>query len=257
LWYRLGEAYERTNSPEDAVKGYARGAAGDPTAPWTEGRHRIAMIYQRAEQWQPLADLLAPLLGIASDEDLGRPIQPRQLGGAVWQETFLALGNAYDHLGKAAEAEATYERIGRIAAPRRDWTLNRALVYLARAKRARGDLASALEAVSRALDLSTEFDASYRREYELDTAAEADRVIDQARREGQLFTLQASVDDLVRRAPESPASWYLRGVASEAACDLVRARAAYERATSLIRPGAGAFLAARPVDPAKGPCPPR
>lgn len=257
VWYRLGEAYERTNSPEDAVQAYARGAASDPVAPWTEGRYRIAMIYQREEKWQPLADLLGPLLGTASDEDLGRTIQSLQSGGALWQGTFLALGQAYDHLGKVAEAEATYERIARIAAPRRDWTLNRALVYLARAKRAHGDFVSALEAVMRALDLATEFDASFRREYELDTAAEADRVIDQAHREGQLDTLQTSVDDLVRRAPQSPGSWYLRGLASEAACDLGRARPAYERAASLVRPGAGAFLAARPVDPARGPCPPR
>lgn len=257
MWYLLGQAYERARLPDDAVAAYGRGAAADPTSPWSEGRDRLAMIYQHQEAWQPLVDLLGPLLASASDTDFGRQTQQRSTGGAVWQGTFLALGQAYDHLGKAAEAEATYERIGRIAAPRRDWTLNRALVYLARAKRAHGDFASALEAVRRALDLATEFDESFRREYELDTAAEADRTIDQARREGQLDALQTSVGDLVRRAPQSPGSWYLRGVTSEALCDIGRARSAYERTASLVRPGAGAFLAGRPADPARGPCPPR
>ena len=257
MWYLLGQAYERARLPDDAVTAYGRGAAVDPTSPWSEGRYRIAMIYQHQEAWQPLVDLLGPLLASASDTDFGRPIQQLSRGGAVWQGTFLALGQAYDHLGKAAEAEATYERMGRIAAPRRDWTLNRALVYLARAKRAHGDFASALEAVRRALDLATEFDASFRREYELDTAAEAGRVIDQARRQGQLDALQTSVGDLVRQAPQSPGSWYLRGLTSEAACDIGGARSAYERTASLVQPGAGAFLAGRPADPAGGPCPPR
>lgn len=277
LWYRAGEIYERAGALRDAVAAYTRGAAVDPTAPWTEGRYRIAMIYQHEKNWQGLVDLLAPVLMTASDEELVRNIETLRAGGAVWQGTFLALGEAFDKLGRTAEAEAVYERVSRIAAPRRDWTLNRALVYLSAAKRSRlrqgyggqarlrqgdsrqahGDLAAALEAVRRALDLATEFDDSFRREYELDTAGEASRLIDQARRDGGSAALNTSLDELVRRSPESPGAWFLRGLASEAACDPVAARSHYDRAATLVRPGSGAFLKGRPLEPAKGACPPR
>lgn len=257
LWYRAGEVYERAGALRDAVAVYTRGAAVDPAAPWTEGRYRIAMIYQLEKNWQGVVDLLAPVLMTASDEDVVRNVDTRRSGGAVWQGTFLALGEAFGNLGRAAEAEATYERVSRIAAPRRDWTLNRALVYLSAARRSRGDFTPALEAVRRALDLATEFDDSFRREYELDTAGEASRVIDQARRDGRLDSIRASLDEMQQRAPASPGAWYLRGLASEAACDSVAARSHYDRAAALVRPGSGAFLAGRPVEPAKGPCPPR
>jgi tetratricopeptide (TPR) repeat protein len=257
VWYRLAEVYERANFPEDAVQAYARSAASDPAAPWTEGRYRIAMIYQRQGKSQALVDLLAPLLRTASDQDIARNIESVQRGNGVWQGTFLALGEAYERLGKTADAEAAYERIARLEAPRRDWTLNRTLVNLARAKRAHGDIPAALEALRRALDLATEFDASYRRQYELDTAAEADRLVDQARRAGGLDTLRTSAEALVQRTPESPASWYLSGLASEASCDLARARSDFAKAASLVRPGTGAFLAGRPADPPKGACPAR
>lgn len=256
VWYRAGAAYERLGASAEAVQAYARGSAADPAAPWSEGRYRTAMLHQHDKQWQPLADVLEPILGSASDEDIARDVQPLVSGGAIWQGAFLALGDAYDHLGKAAEAERTYERVARIAKPRRDWTLNRALVYLARAKRAHGDLAAALESVGRALDLATTFDDSFRREYELDTAAEAGRLIGQAQRDGQLNTLQTSLEALVQRAPDSPGAWYLSGLAREAVCDAGGARSAYQRAATLVRPGAGAFLAGRPIDPANGPAGP-
>lgn len=257
LWYRLGEMYERASAPGDAVAAYTRGAAVDPASPWTEGRYRIAMIYQHEQTWQGLVDLLAPVLMTATDEQVVRNIETLRAGGAVWQGTFLALGEALGKLGRAAEAEAAYERVSRIAAPRRDWTLNRALVYLAAAKRNHGNVAPALEAVRRALDLATEFDDSFRREYELDTAAEAGRVIDQARRDGRMDELHTSLEELRRRLPESPAVWYLRGLASEATCDADAARSHYGRAAALVRPGSGAFLAGRPAEPAGGACPPR
>ena len=256
LWYRVGEIHARSGAPKEAVAAYARGAAVDPSAPWSEGRYRTAMIHRHERNWQAVADLLAPLL-TASDEVIARNVDSSQIGGAVWQEAFLPLGQAFRNLGRPAEEEATYERVSRIAAPRRDWTLNRALVNLAGARRARGDVPSALEAVRRALDLATEFDASFRREYELATAAEADRVVDQARLAGRLDALRAGAEELVRRAPESPGSWYLRGLASEASCDLDRARSDYARTAALLRPGTGAFLAGRPSEPPKGPCPPR
>jgi tetratricopeptide (TPR) repeat protein len=257
LWYRAGEIYERAGEANAAVAAYQLGDAVDPAAPWTQGRYRIAMIHQHERQWQALVDLLGPLLMTAPDQDIERNVDSSQMGGAVWQEAFLPLGQAYHELGKPAEEEATYERVTRIAAPRRDWTLNRALVNLAAGKRAHGDTASAVEASRRALDLATEFDDSSRRTYELDTAAEAHRVVDQARREGRLDSLRAATEELVRRAPESPGAWYLRGLASEASCDLDRARSDYSRAASLVRPGTGAFLAGRPAVPARGPCPPR
>lgn len=256
LWYRVGEVYERADRPADAVVAYTRGASRDPAAPWTEGRYRMAMMYQRQGKWQPLADLLA-LVGTASDEDLARGIESLRFGGAIWQGTLLALGEAYERLGQHAAAEATYERLVRIGAPRRDWTLNRALVYLARSKRSHGDFPSALEAVRRALDLSTEFDASFRREYELDTAGEARRLIDQARRDGRFDPVRASIEDLIRRTPASPGSWFLRGLAHEAACDSGLARSDYAQAATLVRPGSGAFLAGRPIDPPPEPCPAR
>ena len=257
VWYRVGEVYERANLPDDAVQAYARGAAGDPRAPWTEGRYRTAMVYQRYEKWQPLVDVLAPVLRSASDGDIERNIGSLERGGALWQGTLLALGLAYEHLGKAADAEATYERLARIAAPQRDWTLNRGLVQLAKSNRAHGDFPAALEALRRALDLATEFDASFRRVYELDTAAEADRLVEQARGAGRLNTLDTSVEELVRRAPTSASSWYLHGLAREAACDLGRARSDYLRTAALLRPETGAFLAGRPAHPATGSCPSR
>jgi tetratricopeptide (TPR) repeat protein len=223
LWYRLGEIYERAAAAKDAVSAYARGTVFDPAGPWTYGRH----------------------------------IDTSQLGGAIWQEALLPLGHAYEQLGRAADAEATYERVSRIEAPRRDWTLNRALVSLSGVKRAQGDVPSALEAVRRALDVATELDVSYRRTYELDTSAEAERVVDQARREGRAHTLRAGTDGLVLRAPDSPGAWYLRGLTSEAACDLAGARSDYGRASALVRPGSGAFLTGRPADPPRGGCPSR
>jgi tetratricopeptide (TPR) repeat protein len=256
LWYRVGEIYERAAAAADAVAAYQYGTAVDPAGPWTYGRYRIAMIHQHEKRWQAVVDQLAPLL-TASDQDIVRNIDASQLGGTIWQEALLPLGHAYEQLGRSADAEATYERVSRIEAPRRDWTLNRALVSLAGVKRARGDVTSALEAVRRALDIATELDASYRRTYELDTAAEAERVVEQARREGRLDTLRAGTEELVRRAPESPGAWYLRGLTGEAACDLDRARSDYGRTAALVRPGTGAFLAGRPAEPPKGPCPPR
>jgi tetratricopeptide (TPR) repeat protein len=257
VWYQLGTVYERANLPEDAVQAYARGAAIDPAAPWTEGRYRIAMIYQRQKKWQPLADALAPLVLTASDADLGRKIESVTGGGAVWQGTVLALGEAYENLNRPADAEAAYERMARLTAPRRDWTLNRALVYLARAKRGHGDFGSAIDALGRALDLATEFDASFRREYELDTAGEAGRLVDHARRAGQLATVRTAAAELVQRVPESPGAWYLRGLVNEASCDAGQARSDYDRARTLVRPGSGAFLAGRPIDPSGSPCAPR
>jgi tetratricopeptide (TPR) repeat protein len=256
LWYRVGEIYERAGAAGDAVAAHARGSASDPAAPWTYGRYRMAMIHQHEKNWQGVLDLLAPLM-TAPDDVIARNVDTSQIGGTVWQEAFVALGEAYRQLGRAAEAEASYDRVARIAAPRRDWTLNRALVFLAAAKRARGDYPSALEAARRALDVATEFDASYRQKFELDTAAEADRLIDQARREKRLDALNAPLEEMVRRTPESPGAWYLHGLASEASCDVAKARADYGRAAALVRPGTGAFLAGRPADPARGPCPAR
>ena len=51
--------------------------------------------------------LLAPLLATATDADLERQIRPIEVGGPVWQGTFLALGEAYEHLGRPQEAKAT------------------------------------------------------------------------------------------------------------------------------------------------------
>jgi tetratricopeptide (TPR) repeat protein len=258
LWYRLAEIYDRAGAPRDAVSAYARGAAVDPAAPWTEGRYRIAMIYHREKNWQALADSLAPVLTTATDQDTARSVDSFRTGGGLWQEAFLILGEAYRHLGRPAEEEALYERVSRIAAPRRDWTLNRALVYLSAAKRTHGDFTTALESVRRALDLSTEFDDSHRREYELDTALEANRLIDQARRDGRLGAVRASLDEMVQRVGEkSPGAWFLRGLASEAACDLARARSDYGRAAALVTPGSGAFLAGRPAEPPRSGCPSR
>ena len=255
LWYRIGEVYERTGVAKDAVAAYERGDAVDPASPWTQGRYRIAMIHQHEKQWQAVADLLGPLLINASDQEIVRRINSFDVVGPAWQEAFLTLGQAYHELGKAAEEEATYERVSRIAAPRRDWTLNRALVNVAAARRAHGDVAPALEPLRQALDVATELDVSYRRTYELDTAAEADRLVDQARREGRIDGLRAAADDLVRGAVESPGAWYLRGLANEASCDVDRARSDYGRAAALVGPGSGAFLAGRPAGPPKGPCP--
>lgn len=98
---------------------------------------------------------------------------------------------------------------------------------------------------------------SHRRQYELDTAAEAERVIDQARRDARLETLRAPLDDLIRRAPGSPGAWYLRGLAREASCDAGGARSDFARAAALVKPGTGAFLAGRPAEPPRGPCPAR
>lgn len=257
VWYRLGEAYERAHQPEEAVQAYAHGASVDPSAPWTEGRYRIAMIFQRQTRWQAVVDQLAPVLGTASDADIARTVRVLQLGGGIWQEAYLSLGEAYDRLERTADAEATYERMARIAAPRRDWTLNRGLVYLARAKRSHADYEAAADAVGRALDLAATFDASFRQEYELDTAAEADRLVDQARRDGQLRRVQTAVEGLVARAPQSIGAWFLTGLVGEAACDREGARSAYARAAREARPGAGAFLTGRPAEPARWPCPPR
>ncbi len=204
------------------------------------------MIYQHQEKWQPLVDLLAPLLASASDADFGRPIQGFRTGEGIWQGTFLALGLAYEHLGKTADAEAAYERVCRLPASGRDWTLNKMLVSVARLKRGHGDLASAQQYLARALDLATEFPDSYRRPYEADTAAEANSLTDQARREQKLGDLKQSADGLVRQSSQSPGAWYELGLIREAACDLEAARVAYARAAGLVRPGSGSFLEGRP-----------
>jgi tetratricopeptide (TPR) repeat protein len=256
LWYRAGEIYEKAGAAKEALAAYARGSGSDPAAPWTYGHYRMAMIHQHEKNWHGVVELLAPLM-TAPDDVIARNVDSSQIGGAIWQEAFVALGEAYRQLGRTADAEASYERVARIAAPRRDWTLNRALVSLAAARRARGDYAAALEAESRALDVATELDPSYRRTFELDTAAEADRVIDQARAAQRLAAVDAAVGELLRRTPESPGAWYLRGLASEAACDPAAARSHYARAAALVRPGTGAFLAGRPAEPARGPCPAR
>lgn len=257
VWYQLGEAYERVRSYEDAVSAYAHGASVDPSAPWAEGRYRKAMIFQRQEKWQAVVEELAPVLTNASDAEIAGTVRHLQLGGAIWQGAYLALGEAYDRLGDAAASEAAYERMARIVAPRRDWTLNRGLVYLARAKRTRADYNGAAEALTRALDLATTFDASFRQEYELDTAAEADRLVEQARTSSQLARLQMAAADLTGRASQSPGAWFLTGLAAEASCDFESARTAYSRAAQATRPGTGAFLSGRPAEPARWPCPPR
>jgi tetratricopeptide (TPR) repeat protein len=257
VWYRLGEAYERAHSAEDALQAYAHGAAVDRTAPWTEGRYRKAMIFQRQQQWQAVVNELAPVLETATDADIARTVRYLQLGGAIWQEAFLTLGEAYEGLGRVADAGATYERMARIVEPRRDWTLNRGLVYLARAKRSHADYEAAADAVGRALDLAATFDASFRQEYELDTAAEAERLVDQASRDGQLRRVQTAAEGLVARGPQSLGAWFLTGLVAEAACDREGARSAYVRAAREARPGAGAFLTGRPAEPARWPCPPR
>lgn len=253
IWYLLGQAYERARLPDDAVRAYGRGAAVDPTSPWSEGRYRVAMIYQRQEAWQSLADLLGPLIASASEADFGRQTQQLSKGGGVWQGTVLMLGQAYEHLGRTVDAEATYERVCRLPAPSRDWTLNKTLVSLARLKRGRGDMTSAQRHLGRALDLATEFPDSYRRPYETDTAAEAISITDQARRELKLGELEESADALVRQSPQSPGAWYELGLAREALCDFGGARCAYTRAASRVRSGAGSFLEGRPTpDGGKG-----
>jgi tetratricopeptide (TPR) repeat protein len=254
MWYLLGQTYERARLPDDAVRAYMRGAAADPASPWSEGRHRIAMVYQSQEKWQPLADLLRPLLTSASDDDFARPIRGFQTGEGIWQGTFLALGLAYEHLGRTGDAESTYERICRLPAPTRDWTLNRMLVYLARLKRGDGDFPSAQEYLRRALDLATEYPVGYRRIYETDTDAEVQRLTRQARGAQTLGDLERSADALVRRWPRSPGAWYELGLARETRCDLGGARAAYARAASVVRPGAGSFLEGRPAPGAAKVC---
>lgn len=252
--YRVGAAWERAQSPADAVRTYERGAERDAAGRWAEGHYRAAMVHQRDAQWPLLQKLLAPLLESASDLDLKRPIRPRDPGGAVWQGTFLALGEAYEHLGRPRDAKATYERLARIVGPRRDWTLNRALVSLAVARSGDGEIALAVDAVVRALDLSTEFDTSYRARFELDTAAEAVRIVDTVSATGRLDALETSADELTRRLATSPGAWFVRGLISEARCDTVRARSDYARAAELVPAGAGAFLAGRPADSSKTPC---
>ena len=257
MWYLLGSAYEHANLPEEAIRAYRRGDGLDPTGPWSDGRYRIAMIYQRQGEWRPLVDLLGPLFARASAADFGRQTQQVSNGGPIWQGTFLALGLAYEQLGSIADAEAVYERVSRLPSPSRDWTLNKMLVALSRLKRGHGDLVSAQQYVVRAIDLATEFDASYRRAYETDTAAEAGSVVDQARRELKLSDLQKTSDVLVEQLPQSPGAWYFLGLVREAACDLSGAKSAYAHAQSAVRRGAGSFLEGRPATDAARTCEPR
>lgn len=254
VWYRLGEAWQRAHAPADAVRMYARGSVIDAAAPWTEGRYRAALVDQAESRWQSVVDALAPLMRSATDQEIERPIQASDPGGAVWQGTLLMLGEAYDHLGNAAEAEATYDRVARIAVPRRDWTLNRSLVYLGRARSARGDFIAALDPMTRALDLATTFEPAYRKIFELDTAKNMQQTVDRVRQLGRLDALQVAVDDITRRSPSGIGAWFLHGLVSEALCDRGAARASYERVARLLPAGVGAFLEGRPGAPAS-PCP--
>lgn len=254
VWYRLGEAHERAGADDDALVAYARGASRDAAAPWSEGRYRALLVDQRTARWQAIVELMTPLVTTANDQDLKRPVRASDPGGALWQGTLLAVGDAYERLGNRAAAEATYDRFSRVGAPRRDWTLNRALVSLARLQRERGDLLTAANGIVRALDLATAFEPASRRTFELDTAGEAERLVEAARAANTLRELDAAVEAQTRRAPQSAGAWLVRGIISEALCDTQRARSAYAQAAQLLRAGTGAFLEGRPRDPSKGPC---
>ena len=254
VWYRVGEAEERAGADDEALAAYVRGTSRDAAAPWSEGRYRALLVSQRTQRWQAIVDLMSPIVGAASDADLKRPVRASDPGGALWQGTLLALGDAYERLGDRTAAEATFERVSRVEAPRRDWTFNRSLVSLARLRRERGDRVAAADPVARALDVSTEFEAAYRQRFELDTAAEVERLVDDARVANELPALDAAVEAMTRRAPPSGGAWFVRGVISEARCDVDRARAAYAQAAHLVRAGSGAFLMGRPQNRANGPC---
>jgi tetratricopeptide (TPR) repeat protein len=246
LAYRLGERYERVNAPEEAMAVYAAGSAVDPSAPWTEGRFLTAKILVRQQKWQALVDLLFPMVRMAPDDAIEQQVRKDQPGGAVWQEILIPLGDAYERLGRGSDAEAVYQRVAHIERPRRDWTLNRAFVGLSRVRRMRGEFAAAAAPLARGLDLAGEFDPSYRRQFELDTAAEAERLVDAAQRSAQLDRLRAAVDELAANPAAGAGAWYLGGLVREAACDAAGAAEAYQRAAARAPNGAGAFLEGRP-----------
>lgn len=254
LWYRVGETFERAQSPDDAARAYERGASRDAAEPWSYGRYRLSLLDQQAQRWPQVVASLAPLFERATDAEIVRPIDPADAGGALWQGCLLALGEAYAHLGDQTRAEAAFARMSQLAQPRPDWTLNRGLTYLAQAQSARGDAPAALRSIVRALDLSTTFEVAYRRRFELDTAAEAARIVDQARATQSLPAVQGAIDSVERETPKSVGVWWMQGMVAEAACDVPRARAAFARAASRAPAGAGAFLEGHPADPSKSPC---
>jgi tetratricopeptide (TPR) repeat protein len=255
VWYRAGAAYERLDVLDEAVRAYDRGASLDPAGELAEGRYRVAMIDLRQERWQALVDVLGPALHGASDDDLGKPIQPLQRGGSVWQGSLLSLGIGYEHLGRTTEAEAVYARAARLASPRRDWTLNRTLVNLARLQMARGDVLDAAGHLTRALDLASELEPPARREYELNTVGHIDDLLRLGQAQGLLPDLLRAAARAVEAHPEDGGAWYVSGRVQEASCDLGAARASYARSSTLMRQGAGAFLAGRPSATAESTCP--
>lgn len=249
VWYRVGEAWEEAGQIERARAAYAAGAAADPAAPWSEGRYRLAVLDRRAQQWADVVAHLSGLLMSATDAEIARTVRHLQLGGGIWQEAFLSLGEALERLGRAAEAEAAYARMAAITQPRRDWTLNRGLVSLARLASDRGDFERAAEVVTRALALSAGFDVSHRETYERDTAAAVEQLVRAAGAADQLPGVRAQMEERAR-ASSSAAAWYVAAVAAAAMCDDSSATAAVARARGLAPPGTAAYLTeALPVMP--------
>ena len=257
VWYRIGKTYlEHLNDPGRASGAYRAGASRDPLGNWSEGRYQIAMIYRRQENWPEVIAALAMPFGGASDDDLRRSIQPLERGGPAWQGTFLALGEAYERLGRRAEAEATYQRIAGLRGAQHDWTMNRALAYLSRLESERGDLEAALRHLAQALDLAESLEQS-RADYETDTATRADHLIMAAVARGTLADLMRTAEALTRPSDRSSGAWYLRGLVAEARCDLPQAETAYARARSLAPPNAGSFLTGRPSEARRRACRPQ
>ena len=253
LAYRLGQAYERANAPAEAIAIDLVGAQHDRSAKWSEGRYRAAMIYQRTGQWQSLVDVLAPALSDASDDELARPVQTADPGGALWQGTLLALGEAYEHLGDAANARTAYARLARIAAPRHDWTVNRGLVKFASFERLGGNLHSSAVAIVRALDLAAEFDSSFRSTYELDTAAEAARLVARAEETGRARELAADADQLTQSSTGQCRC--LVFARTHGGIDVRPTSCARDDcARHVVRSGSGAYLTGRPAVPVNPQC---
>lgn len=253
VWYRIGAIYERFDAHDEALRAYDAGTRLDDAAPWAEGVSRAALVDQRRGAWSSVVDRLAPLLARASDADFARPVQLLEPNGAWWQGTFLSLGDAYAHLGRPAEAEAVYERLSRLSAPRRDWTWNRTLDYLARARVARGAFAEALDPFVESLDTAAVLDAADRRRFELDTAGDILRAVAQADEAQRLPDVAQAADARAARG-DSAAAWFIRGVVNERRCAWAAAREDFARAAQLTPTGAGAHLAGHP---AEVPCPRR
>lgn len=235
--YSLGLAYREVDRPSHSIVAFQRGIQLDSRGSWSAGHYYLAKQYYDQRQWSLVAKELSPWLIQATDREIQQKIDPYQLPGYDWQGVVLMLGEIYLHMDQPDLAMQAFNRLLSLRFPNRDWTLNRALVYLAEIETRQGHVEQAYSHLVRALDLALGYPDSYRGEYERETWGRIVRLICSK----TIAPPSTVAKNAILQNPLSPGAWYMRGLVYASEHQTTQSQTAYLRAHELAPVGAGSF----------------